>query len=175
MRRNVLAIVAIGCCAMTSGSSPVAALAGRYSRVCAIPVIGIGGVVIGKPDHVEDIVEIVPVSSSAAYIRADFVGADEGYCSISGLAHAEGSALVYHDPSKPADGDPACTITIERIGKNLRVTDGRNKKDPNYACSNLYCGERTMLQGDLPWSSKRPITYMKRLKASSQYRAAVGE
>ena len=175
MRQLALVIGAVGCCAATSSSLPLSALAGRYSRTYTIPQTGIGGAVIGKPDHIDDVVEIVPVSDNSAYFRADFISGDEGTCSISGIGQVKGSAIVYHDPRKPNAGDVACTMTIEHVGKSLRVIDGSKWEELQASCAHLYCGGSGDLQRDMPWSSKRPISYMERLKASQEYQGAMSE
>jgi len=92
-------------------------------------------------------------------------------CAITGVARAEGDALVYRDP-RPAFGkDGRCVLTIRRAGKSLSIDDGELT-----SCSPGYCGVRGTLSGvTLPYASKRAIRYLPRLKASAQYRAALAE
>jgi len=163
MRRRALVVVAaLCCCAATGASSPVTTLAGRYSSHFQ------NGLVDGSTYWSDDVVEIVPVSADAAYVRAELQFYNGHSCSIAGVAKAQGDALVYRAPVTP-DPDDHCVLTVRRKGTSLLIDDGDN------SCKS-YCGARGSL-GDqtLPWRSKRPITYMARLKTSSTYRDALTE
>ena len=118
----------------------------------------------------ENVVEIVPVASHAAYVRVHLDYANGHICSIWGVAEADGPGLVYRDPSRPAPGQPPCTLTIARVGGSLRLDDG-----PDQSCQK-DCGARgTLSDVRLPLASKRPIRYMDKIKASSNYRKALTE
>lgn len=162
LRRIALVVAAFGCCAATGASSPVTDLAGRYSSHFQ------NGLVDGSTYWSDDVVEIVPVSADAAYVRAELQFYNGHSCSIAGVAKAQGDALVYRPPVTP-DPDDHCVLSVRRKGASLLLDDGDN------SCKS-YCGARGSL-GDqtLPWKSRRPITYMARLKGSSTYRDALTE
>jgi hypothetical protein len=162
VRRRALVVAALGCCAATGASSPVQTLAGRYSSHFQ------NGLVDGTSYWSDDVVEIVPVSDDAAYVRAELQFYNGHSCSIAGVAKAQGDALVYRAPVPP-DPDDHCVLSVRRKGASLLLDDGDN------SCKS-YCGARGSL-GDqtLPWKSKRPITYMARLKNSSTSRDALTE
>lgn len=140
---------------------PVDALAGRYSSHFR------NGLVDGTSYWSDDILEIVPVDAAHAYVRVETNFFNGHMCSLNGVAAAEGNTLVYRDPA-PADAySPKCVLTVRRAGAMLSFDDGDG------GCKR-YCGARGGF-GDmhLPWASRRPITYLGRLKASSQYRDAL--
>lgn len=141
---------------------PARMLAGRYDR--EFP----NGLVTGEKYTGRHIVEIVPVESGAAYIRIHLDYFNGHSCSIAGVARAEGDALVYRDP-EPQYGGTKCVLRVSRAGKSLLIDDGE-------ATCSSSCGARgTLSDVRLPWSSKRPIRYLARLKASSEYRGALAE
>jgi len=141
---------------------PAQALAGRYYHQF------VDGLVTGEKYRGEDIVEIVPVAPNAAYFRIHLDYYNGHTCSISGVARTEQQALVYRDPEKQYDGT-VCVLRISRAGKSLSIDDGEQ------SCKSA-CGARGSLSAvTLPYSSKRPIRYLTRLKASDQYRFAIAE
>jgi hypothetical protein len=144
--------------------SPVTALAGRYSHHFR------NGLVDGTVYFSDDVVEIVPVDASHAYVRAELQFYNGHMCSLAGVAAADGDALVYRAPVDEVSSGNAgpCTLTLRRTGARLGWDDGGS-------CSG-YCGARGSFHGgSLPWSSKRPISYLRRLRASSEYRDALSE
>jgi hypothetical protein len=152
-----------GCCA-AGASSPVTTLAGRYGAHFQ------NGLVDGTRYWSDDVVEIVPVSATAAYVRAELQFYNGHSCSIAGVATAQGDALVYRAPAAALPGSAdRCILTVSRKGTDLLLDDGDG------GCKD-FCGARGSLSHDtLPWKSKRPITYMTRLKTSSPYRDALTE
>ena len=119
------------------------------------------------------IAEIVPVAPRAAYVRVALDYFNGHSCDISGVAKAEGDALVYRDPDTsmayPESSSKQCVLTVRRVGKSLRIDDG------DESCHS-YCGARgTLSNVSLPYASKRPIRYLDRLKRSAEYRAAITE
>jgi len=157
------AIILLGLMAIAAApSSPVTSLAGRYSKHFQ------NGFVDGSKYWSDDVVEIVPVDATHAYFRADLQFYNGHSCSIAGIAKTAGAKLVYREKQASYDGGPVCHLTITTKGKNLLLDDG------NGGCQS-YCGARGSLRGFdfIPLSSKRPISYMARLKGSSQYTGAI--
>lgn len=142
-------------------TDPVQTLAGRYYR--QFP----NSTVQGESYTGEDIVEIVPVTPRAAYVRLSLDFFNGHICGIYGVATVEGDALVYHDPRDPEQAGPPCTLTLRRTGDKIAWNDAGSCRS--------YCGARGSLNGDLPFARKRPIRYLPRLKASRQYREAIEE
>ena len=149
--------------AAKSTPDPAQSLAGRYYR--QFP----NALVSGEKYVGEDIVEIVPVRTGAAYVRIHLDYYNGHSCTIFGVARAVGASLVYRDPSPTYDGRP-CTLAVKRVGGSLSIDDG------DWTCHTSHCGMRGSLNDvSLPYSSKRPIRYLARLKASDQYRWALDE
>ena len=157
------AIILLGLTAIAAApSSPIASLVGRYSKHFQ------NGLVDGSKFWSDDVVEIVPVDATHAYFRADLAFYNGHSCSIAGIAKTVGNKLVYREKRPMYDGGPTCRLTITTKGKSLLLDDGDG------ACQ-TYCGARGTLSGfdSIPLSSKRPISYMARLKGSSQYKDAI--
>ena len=145
-------------------ASPVTALAGRYSKHFQ------NGMVDGSKYWSDDVVEIVPVDATHAYFRADLQFFNGHQCNISGIAKAGTGRLVYTETKPSYDGGPTCKMTISIQGKSLLLDDGEG------TCQ-AYCGARGSLSGFdfIPAASKRPITYMDRLKGSTEYKSAIDD
>lgn len=156
----VLALIAVA----ASPSSPVTSFAGRYSKHFQ------NGMVDGSKYWSDDVVEVVPVDASHAYFRADLQFYNGHSCGISGVAKAVGGKLVYTEKKADYDGAPLCRLSISTKGNALLLDDGGG------SCR-MYCGARGTLSGFdfIPLSSKRPITYMARLKGSSEYKGAIAD
>lgn len=160
--RAILLLAASGMAVAAGPSSPVSQLAGRYSHRFA------NGLVTGERYTSEDVVEIVPVDANHAYVRMELQFFNGHSCSLAGITRAEGKALVYHEPASASPiQDAQCVLTLKRDGAKLRWSDGEG------SCRS-HCGARGgMSDGDLPWTSRRPITYLKRLRGSTEYRDAI--
>jgi hypothetical protein len=145
-------------------ASPVSTLAGRYSRHFQ------NGLVDGSKFWSDDVIEIVPVDAGHAYFRADLNFYNGHTCGITGIARAVGNTLVYAEKQPQYDGADKCRLTISAKGKALLLDDGDN------SCK-TYCGARGSLADfdSVPLSSKRAITYMARLKGSTQYKSAIDD
>lgn len=142
---------------------PVHELAGRYSHHFR------NGLVTGETFYSDDVAEIVPVDARHAYVRfaLNFYNGHE--CSLSGVAEAKGRELVYHDLGNVSGDGSICRLHITRGPKGLTWND------EDGTCKS-YCGARGSFLGDsLPWASKRPISYLGRLKGSTDYRQAITE
>jgi hypothetical protein len=157
------AIILLGLTAIAAApASPVTTLAGRYSKHFQ------NGFVDGSKYWSDDVVEIVPVDTNHAYFRADLQFYNGHSCGISGIAKAVGNTLVYTEKQPSYDGGPVCRLAISTKGKSLLLDDRSG------SCQS-YCGARGSLNGFdfIPLSSKRPISYMARLKGSSEYKGAI--
>ena len=159
--RWAAALMAVACLgAAAPSSSPVDRLSGRYS------LHFLNGMMDGSRYWADDVVEIVPVDARHAYANIELEYANGHQCALSGVAAAEGAALVYHEP---ADGvaEGKCHLSIRHDGKSLRIDDDGG------SCF-IYCGARgTLSDVTLPWKSRHAITYLPRLKASSEYSKAI--
>ena len=147
------------------GLNLVRMLSGRYSKHF------LNGMMDGEKYWSDDVVEIIPLSNDAAYVRVDLEFANGHGCGIFGVAKAENNQLVYREPAKQDSTRPQCILHISKFGSKLHIDDGGGEA----TCHLGHCGARGMLTWDLPFNSKRPITYMSRLKASPQYLAALSE
>lgn len=123
--------------------------------------------VSGETYTSEDILEIVRLDQKRAYVRAHVEGGNGHSCSIWGVARVEGPALVYRRPSIFPEG-AICTFKVKRVRNRIELSD-------DYSCRDS-CGARAVYEGvGFEASSRRPIRYMSRLKASRQYREALAE
>jgi hypothetical protein len=159
------AIILLGLAAIAAApASPVSSLAGRYSRHFQ------NGMTDGSKFGSDDVVEIVPIDATHAYFRADLQFYNGHTCGISGVAKATGDTLVYTEKKPQYDGAPLCRLEISASGKSLMLDDGDG------TCQS-YCGARGSLGGFdfIPLSSKRPITYMAKLKGSDEYKSAIDD
>lgn len=160
---RALAGLALLAAAGPAASDPARALAGRYDAQFPDALVS------GEHYTGQDIVKIVPVAPRAAYIRFHLDFYNGHSCSLAKVARAEGGELVYREPASASAPSPACHLHIRRAGAKLAWSDEGG------SCKS-YCGARgSFLHGDVPWRSKRPITYMAALKASRQYRDALVE
>lgn len=138
-------------------------LAGRYYK--QFP----DGFVTGEKYTGEDVVEIVPVAPGVAYLRLHLDFYNGHSCGLAGVTAAGKTGLVYREKAV-SKGYPQCVLTIARAGTTLHLDDNGG------TCSAEHCGARGSLSNvDLPFASKRPIRYMARLKASTEYRDALVE
>jgi hypothetical protein len=142
---------------------PVAALAGRYSAHFK------NGTVDGSTYWSDDVVEVVPVDTHHAYIRVETNFYNGHSCAVAGVAEAVDSTLIYREPAPVDEYNAKCVLTLRRRGKDLSFTDNDG------GCQH-HCGARGGFRdATLPWASKRPITYLPRLRSSSTYRDALIE
>ena len=128
------------------------------------------GLVTGETYRSEDILELVPLSPDKVYFRAHIEFYNGHQCSLWGVARVAGPELVYREATKARTfGAAACLLRITRIGKSIRLADDDG------SCK-AYCGARGSFNNDtFPVASRRPIRYMRRLKASGQFRDALDE
>ena len=126
------------------------------------------GDVSGEQYISEDILEIVPINRDRAYVRTDLEFFNGHSCALHGVARATESDLVYTQPLSKQIGDRRCVLHIRLERGSLVLNDDGSCRD--------YCGARGMFRGSsFPVSSRRPIRYMARLKASREYAEALAE
>lgn len=162
--RGLIALALVAAAAGAVMVDPVRALAGRYGEHRP------NGDVSGRRYFTDDVAEAVPVDATHAYVRFEPNFFNGHICSLAGIAERRGVALVYQGLSDDVFGDDKrpCRLTIRRAGGKLAWDDDGTCKG--------HCGARGSFSGgDLPWGSKRAITYMARLKASTEYRNALTE
>ncbi|MFT8952333.1 MAG: hypothetical protein ABF979_08665 [Gluconobacter sp.] len=136
-------------------------LSGRYSTHFK------NGDVSGDTYWSDNVLEVVPVDAEATYLRIETQFFNGHMCSLSGVGRMEGEALVYQEPPFMA-GEKPCRLTVRRAGKDIVL------QDADGACRAGHCGARGLFDGQtFPASSRRAITYLPRLKASREYRAAL--
>lgn len=161
MRLGLSVAMLLVATAAMSAEPTVSSLAGRYSRHFR------NGNIDGDVYWSDDVVEIVPIDATHAYFRISLHFFNGHGCSLHGVAKAQGSGLDYYAP--PKNYMPNCHMTLSRQGKWLKLDDHEG------TCQ-MTCGARGGYWRDgLPYSSKRPIRYMARLKASYEYQAALIE
>lgn len=140
---------------------PVKTLAGRYSTHFE------NATVEGDKYWSDDVVEIVPVDARHAYFNLRLNFANGHSCGLSGIARAKGDALDYVAPA--GSRVEGCHMTLSRNGRWLHLDDHDG------SCQST-CGSRGGYGGEgQPWKSKRPITYLSRIRGSEEYRAALAE
>lgn len=138
----------------------------------------------------ENILEIVPVSATQAYVRANITGHNADHCKFYGVASLVGDRLVY-------TGQPESFLERKRIDPSqdrletasvtdhceLVVSRGADDKgqpiillgDENNRCK-ARCGHRAYFDGmSWPTKSRRDIGYMAIVRASREYAEALKE
>lgn len=135
----LLPLLTLGAAPATS--DPVRSLTGRYSATFP------NAMVDGEKYTSENIVEIVPVSGDAAYVRVHTEWFNGHGCALWGIAAAEGNRLVYRDPDPATiSGSGQCILSVRRVGSRLRLND-----EDRDGCYIRYCGMRGSFQNiDLP-------------------------
>ena len=154
--------VVITATAALAGTSPsIGRLSGVYKHSFA------NGNVDGQKYRSEDVVEIVKVSDTDAYVRAHLEFFNGHTCAIHGVAKEEGDALVYRPHQ---DYGEQCALTLRAANGKLVFSD------PSGNCRVQYCGERGGFEGTaFPLTSRRTIRYMKVLLNSREYHEALAE
>jgi hypothetical protein len=159
-----LAIVAASFAAMPghAASLDIDGLAGVYKSQFK------NGNIDGGKYQSEDILEIVKISPTAAYVKAHLEFFNGHVCNIKGVADAEGGALVYHGPNN-IEGKP-CQLSVKLVHGKVTLDD----KDGH--CAIGTCGNRGMYNGtSFDAKRRRAIRYMEILLKSDDYKSAVQE
>lgn len=117
----------------------------------------------------EDILEIVRLSPTTAYIKSHLEFYNGHQCDISGVADVVDDALVYVDRSADATlvSGKRCVLTLQVSATKITF------EDPDSACKAIYCGARGGFVGDVKRRTRRTIRYMKLLKDSADFHRAV--
>ena len=137
-------------------------LAGVYKKTFKNGNIG------GDKYTSEDILEIVKVTPTAAYVRTHLEFFNGHVCNIWGVAKAEGGALVYRGETN-AQGKQ-CVLSVKAAGRKVTLDDLEG------ACAIGTCGARGMYNGTaFDLKARRPIRYMDVLLKSDQYKDAIDE
>ena len=158
IRLAALATILGATLAAATQASLVDRLAGRYNHHFR------NGTVFGETYRSDDVLEIVRLDRRRAYFRAKVNFFNGHSCAIWGVAHLEGNALVYR-------GTDRCVMRLRQVGTGLDLDDAGG------SCQQT-CGVRGTYRGEGPefrLSSRRPISYLPRLRASREYRDAIAE
>ena len=163
--KRAIALVALVALAM-----PALAADGVIDRVAGVYKSQFkNGNIDGDKYQSEDILEIVKVSKTAAYVRAHLEFFNGHVCNIWGVADAEGDALVYRAKKENVQGN-RCVLTV-RIKNDSVILD-----DQDGACAIGTCGNRGMYNGTkFALKKRRAIRYMKVLTDSDQYKDSIDE
>jgi hypothetical protein len=163
-----------GTCNLAASALALALLLPASGHADAAPVSAWTGVyksqfdnalVSGERYRSENILEVAAYSPEAAYLRLHLEFANGHQCALWGIAEVVGPALVYRAPASGADRP--CVLTLRRGAGKLTLDDQGD------VCRLQACGARGIFSGiGFPLSARRPIRYLPRLKASSEYRGA---
>lgn len=145
----------------TAPLGPIDTIAGVYKH--RFP----NALVDGTQFTSEDVLEVVKVSPTAAYVKARLNFYNGHLCGVEAVFDVVGPDLVLHDPQSQTPGEPPCTLKLHRVKDEMHFDDGDG------SCKG-YCGARGSWGGeDFKLSQRRPIRYLPRLLASTDYRDAV--
>ena len=137
-------------------------LAGVYKKTFQ------NGNIDGGKYQSEDILEIVKISPTTAYVRTHLEFFNGHVCNIWGVAKVEGDGLVYHRETN-SQGKP-CLLSMKVQAGKVTLDD----KDG--ACAIGTCGNRGMYNGTaFELKKRRAIRYMSVLMNSDQYKDAIDE
>jgi hypothetical protein len=137
-------------------------LAGVYKKTFQ------NGNIDGGKYQSEDILEIVKVSPTAAYVRTHLEFFNGHICDIWGIANVEGEALVYHGQTNSQGKQCLLSVKVQAGKVMLDDKDG--------ACAIGTCGNRGMYNGTaFELKKRRAIRYMSVLVNSDQYKDAIDE
>jgi hypothetical protein len=164
----------LGIVALAFGTS---AILGSLAYAAGVNVDAIAGVykhqfknglVSGEKYVSEDILEIVKVSPTAAYVRTHLEFFNGHECNILGVAKAEGDALVYRGETNSQGNQCVLSVKVSSGKITLHDKDG--------ACAVGTCGARGMYGGkSFALGKKRAIRYLDKLKKSDEYLDALDE
>ena len=120
-------------------------------------------------DDKEDILEIVPISGVATYVKIRTYFTNAHKCAYQGVFEYKASN-EFIAVSKPYSRDNICVLKMTVDAKKIRFFD---ESPVPYTCQS-YCGSRGQLTAtDFSNKSKRRIRYLPRLKNSDEYLEAV--
>jgi hypothetical protein len=165
--KHLAAIAAAGMLALSSpalaAGVDIDSLAGVYKTQFK------NGNIDGNKYDSEDILEIVKVSPTAAYVRTHLEFFNGHVCNIWGVANAEDAALVYRAREKNVQGN-LCVLSVRLVRGRVTLEDKEGH------CAIGTCGNRGMYNSTtFDLKRKRPIRYLDVLTKSDQYKDAVDE
>jgi hypothetical protein len=127
-----------------------------------------GELASGKTYDAEDILEVVPVDASAAYVRLHLEFPNGHIAALWGVAsYSAPDSLVYAF----GEGEHHCVVTLAWTRGQVNI---RADEDKTPGCRENH-GMRASFNADFARSQRRVIRYMERLKDSRQYKAALAE
>ena len=152
--------IALMPCAVRAEAPDLDKLAGAYRNYFAVKTAH------GGAQTAEDILELVKLSPTSAYVRMR-LSFDYGQrCNFWGIANVEDGALTYHGGAD--DEGRQCILRLEPEGRQMTIID----QDEN--CRVTTCGPQSRYSGaKFALKTRRAITYMHRLLASKEYAEAV--
>jgi hypothetical protein len=116
-----------------------------------------------EAETVSDVLEIVPYNKKAAYIRTKLFFNFGHSCDFSGFAIIEGNKLTSYDNVF----DSVCIMDLSVTKDKITLSDRYN------TCRLKTCGVRGGYnQTEFLRTQKRKITYLDKLKNSSQFKTA---
>lgn len=122
------------------------------------------GLVDGTKYESTNVLELVPYDKDSLYFRASLQFYNGHSCSIYGIAERDGAQLTYYDTTY----GNGCILHV------VPTSAGISLDDPTGQCRAMSCGERGGYGGEnFSPKHKKKITYMAKLKSSSQYQEAV--
>lgn len=126
-----------------------------------------------EPAKSEDILEIVKVTESDAYLRVHLKFDNGHICDIYGIGQFSGNAFSFSRAARfgRRGATPGtCNLTIKLDHGKLHISD------PGQQCRVGTCGARGYYDGaEFDLKSKRRIRYMPIILASREYKAALAE
>lgn len=131
------------------------------------------GTVQGESYRAENILEVVEVDSTHAYVRTELSFFNGHTCSFRRVAKLEGDRLVYRGPKD--DKQAPCVLTVshktDKKGRAVVELD-----DEAGRCRDTGCGARGAFEG-INWAvtARKPIKYLERLRKSPEYADALKE
>jgi len=127
--------------------------------------------VTGETFEVEDVLEIVRLSSSSAYVKTRLNFYNGHMCGFAVVADVEDDALVYRSkPDDPMYPGQRCTLKVKVASSELVF------EDQDQICRQASCGTRGGYDGvTIDRKTRRPIRYMKLLIDSADYNDALAE
>ncbi|WP_443749928.1 hypothetical protein [Asticcacaulis solisilvae] len=120
----------------------------------------------------QEVFELVKLSPGTAYFRIHSEFFNGAECNLWGVADLMPDALTYFGPAG-LEGQPPCVLKFKATPQGL-ITE-----DAGGGCDAQACGARGTLDSGgkavYKFTARRPIRYMKRLLASTEYKDAVKE
>jgi hypothetical protein len=118
----------------------------------------------------EDILEVVPISDVAAYVKIRTWFTNGHRCKYQGVFEYKASEELISVSKPPGVGDDLCVLKMTVDDRKIRFFD---VSPIDYTCQR-YCGSRGLLTAtDFDHKSKRRIRYLPRLKNSDEHLEAI--